>query len=126
MLQQAVAANDFATAQRTTAFLRNVLARVPAFREDLAAVRTPTELISEPIERFIALTPPPATPAAPDVTLTFALEPIRPSLPSLAYSRGHDAGGRQGAAADSGGRIRRGERSDRTSDAPGLPVAERQ
>ena len=63
-LQQAIAANDLGTAQRTTLFLRNVLARVPAFGEDLRQVRTPAELIAEPIERFIALAPPPATPAA--------------------------------------------------------------
>ena len=44
-LQQAAAAGDFANAQRTTAFLSNVLASVPAFSEDLAAVRTPAELI---------------------------------------------------------------------------------
>ncbi len=86
LLQKAVAENDFANAPTNTPFLSNVLRSLPAFGEDLAAVRTPTELISEPIERFIALAPPPATPAAADVTLSFALEPIRPSLPSLAYS----------------------------------------
>jgi hypothetical protein len=63
-----------------------VLVRVPAFGEDRASVRTPAELISEPIEHFIALTSPPATPAAADVTLSFTIEPIRPSLSSLTYS----------------------------------------
>ncbi len=75
-LQTAVSANDLAMAQRATAFLRNVLARVPAFGEDLGAVRTPTELIAEPLQQFIALTPPPSNPAAADSTLRFETEPL--------------------------------------------------
>jgi tetratricopeptide (TPR) repeat protein len=75
-LQTAVGANDLPMAQRATAFLRNVLARVPAFGEDLGAVRTPTELIAEPVQQFIALTPPSAMPAEPDLMLTFSEEPI--------------------------------------------------
>ena len=85
-LQQAAAAGDFANAQRTTAFLSNVLASVPAFSEDLAAVRTPAELIAEPVERFIALAPPPATPAPRDVRLTFATEAITEPLASSVIS----------------------------------------
>ncbi|HVG70298.1 MAG TPA: FG-GAP-like repeat-containing protein [Vicinamibacterales bacterium] len=75
-LQSAIAANDLQMAQRATAFLRNVLARVPAFGEDLGAVRTPTELIAEPVQRFLALTSPPANPAAADSTLRFETEPL--------------------------------------------------
>ena len=75
-LQSAVAANNLEMAQRATAFLRNVLARVPAFGEDLAAVRTPTELIAEPVGRFLALTSPPATPAAKDATLRFEAQAL--------------------------------------------------
>ena len=41
----------------------NVLARVPAYGESLAAVRTPTELIAEPFERFLVLEQPAATPS---------------------------------------------------------------
>ncbi|HET9191365.1 MAG TPA: FG-GAP-like repeat-containing protein [Vicinamibacterales bacterium] len=75
-LQAAVGANDLAMAQRATAFLRNVLARVPAFGEDLGAVRTPTELIAEPVQQFIALAPSSAMPAEPDLSLRFAEEPL--------------------------------------------------
>jgi tetratricopeptide (TPR) repeat protein len=78
-LLEAVARNDMNGTQRATAFLRNVLARVPAFGEDLSAIRTPTELISEPFEKFIALPSPPATPAEPDLALTFSEEPIAPT-----------------------------------------------
>jgi tetratricopeptide (TPR) repeat protein len=54
--------------------LRNVLARVPAYRESLAAVRTPPELIAEPFGRFLALQNPSPTPDAPDPTTTFVQE----------------------------------------------------
>ena len=59
---------------RATAFLRNVLAPVPAFRESLAAVRTPTELIAEPFDRFLALVPPTAQPSPPDASVTYSVE----------------------------------------------------
>ena len=89
-LRQAAAMNDFAMAQRATAYLRNVLARVPAFSEDLGAVRTPTELIAEPFERFVVLTNPTAMPAPADAQLRFDPERIgstsAPSDPSLLFT----------------------------------------
>jgi len=59
---------------RATTFLRNVLAPVPAFRESLAAVRTPTELIAEPFDRFLAMQPPPARPSPADPSISFTSE----------------------------------------------------
>jgi hypothetical protein len=89
-LRQAAAINDFAMAQRATAYLRNVLARVPAFSEDLGAVRTPTELIAEPLERFVALMTSSAMPAPADAQLRFDPERIgstsAPSDPSLLFT----------------------------------------
>ena len=75
-LQQAVASGDMQAMPLTTAQLRNVLSRVPSFVEDLGAIRTPTELISEPIDRFLALTPPSSTPAPRDLRISFATEPV--------------------------------------------------
>jgi tetratricopeptide (TPR) repeat protein len=77
-LQTAAAAGDFPLAQRSTIFLRNVLARVPAFIESLSAVRIPTELVADPIVAFVALTPPSATPARLDAGLSFATELVSP------------------------------------------------
>ena len=57
-------------AARGTAMLRNVLARVPAYTTDLAAVRTPPEIVSEPLEQFIALAPPPSTRKTADLSQT--------------------------------------------------------
>src|SRR5688572_28563687 len=72
-------------AQRATAFLRNVLARVPAFGQDIAAVRTPTELIAEPVQEFIALTPPSAMSAEPDVSLAFTEEALGDPFPADSF-----------------------------------------
>ena len=79
-LQSAAGAGDYARATLATTFLRNVLASVASFREDLSAVRTPTELIAEPIERFIRLAVPAATPSPPDAALSFQAEAFGPVL----------------------------------------------
>jgi VCBS repeat protein len=63
-------------AARGTAMLRNVLARVPAYTTDLAAVRTPPEIVAEPFEQFIALAPPPSTPAPPDTSIAFTRQEV--------------------------------------------------
>jgi tetratricopeptide (TPR) repeat protein len=75
-LQAAVAARNFQDAARSVAFLRNVLVRVPAFRESLSAVRTPTELIAEPFKTFLKLPSPSATPSPVDDGLTFTREAL--------------------------------------------------
>jgi tetratricopeptide (TPR) repeat protein len=79
-LQAAVAAANFQDAARSVAFLRNVLVRVPVFRESLSAVRTPTELIAEPFETFLKLPAPSARPSPIDDGLTFEREAL--SVPS--------------------------------------------
>jgi len=79
-LQAAAGVGDYARATLATTFLRNVLASVASFREDLSAVRTPTELIAEPIERFVRLMVPTATPSPPDEALSFQAEAFGPVL----------------------------------------------
>jgi tetratricopeptide (TPR) repeat protein len=70
-LQAAAASRNFQDAARDVAFLRNVLVRATVFRESLAAVRTPTELIAEPFERFLVLASPSSKPSAADDGLRF-------------------------------------------------------
>ena len=70
-LRQAVDAGNAADAARSVAFLRNVLVRSTVFRESLALVRTPTELIAEPFGRFVRLTSPSPNPSPADEGLTF-------------------------------------------------------
>src|SRR5439155_14990529 len=78
-LRAAVSAKNYQDAARSVAFLRNVLVRVPAFRESLMAVRTPTELIADPFETFLKLPSPSAMPSPADEGLTFTREPIAAS-----------------------------------------------
>ncbi len=75
-LQQASGAANAPDAARATAFLRNVLARVPSFRDSRARVTQAAELIADPFIRFERLATPVATPSAPDTALAFAREPI--------------------------------------------------
>ena len=80
-LREAAAAPRFPDAARSTTLLRNVLARVAAFSESLAAVRTPAELIAAPLDRFVALEPASARPAAADTALTFTREVLPGATP---------------------------------------------
>ena len=73
-LQTAAAAGNYPDAARSVAFLRNLLVRVPAFRESLAAVRTPTELIADPLETFVRLPSPSPNPSPADEGLTYTRE----------------------------------------------------
>jgi tetratricopeptide (TPR) repeat protein len=70
-LQRAAAASDFPEAARAVAVLRNVLLRVPAFREDLLAIRTPAELIADPFDHFLRLPAATSKPSPADLDLTF-------------------------------------------------------
>jgi hypothetical protein len=72
--ESAVGEKRFDDVARTATFLRNVLAPVPAFRESLAAVRTPTELIAEPFGRFLALVSPPVQPSPADPSIAYVAE----------------------------------------------------
>jgi tetratricopeptide (TPR) repeat protein len=72
--ESAVAEMRFDDAARATTFLRNVLAPVPAFRESLTAVRTPTELIAEPFVRFLTLVNPPVQPSPADPSIAYVSE----------------------------------------------------
>jgi tetratricopeptide (TPR) repeat protein len=74
-LEQA-AGEDLRLAATRVAFLRNVLAPLPAFRQSLDAVETPIGVAGEPIGRFLKLAAPTATPSPPDDALAFAAEPV--------------------------------------------------
>jgi tetratricopeptide (TPR) repeat protein len=75
-LQRAARGPNFPDAARAVAVLRNVLVRVPAFHDDLLAVRTPPELIAEPLDHFLRLPSPTSRPSPPDENLTFSRESI--------------------------------------------------
>src|SRR5262249_4117204 len=75
-LQQAAAGPNPRSAAPQVAFLRNVLARVPDYRQSLNAVKTPAEFVGEPFTKFIKLPSPSSEPAPPDMGMSFNVEPI--------------------------------------------------
>jgi hypothetical protein len=75
-LQAAAAGPNTRSAGSQVAVLKNVLVRVPEYRQSLAAVKAPTGEIGEPFTRFVKLPPPDPAPAPADNALTFAKEPL--------------------------------------------------
>ncbi|HEY7212763.1 MAG TPA: FG-GAP-like repeat-containing protein [Bryobacteraceae bacterium] len=57
-------------------FLRNVLVRVPAYRQSLDEVKTPATSAGEPFVRFLKLPSPSSEPSAPDKALRFEDRPL--------------------------------------------------
>jgi tetratricopeptide (TPR) repeat protein len=66
-------------AATATARLRNVLVRLGAFRDSLAAVAVDAELVAEPFDRFLRLAAPTSTASPPDESLAFSIEPMSDS-----------------------------------------------
>src|SRR5262249_61022080 len=75
-LQQGASGDNPRSAAPQVAFRRNVLARVPDFRQSLNAVKTPAEFVGEPFMTFIKLPSPSSETAAPDEAISFNAEPI--------------------------------------------------
>jgi Tfp pilus assembly protein PilF len=92
-LQAAVASRNFQDAARDVAFLRNVLVRVTVFRESLAAVRTPVELIAEPFDRFLRLPSPSSKPSPTDDGLRFRKQTVDTQAAVSAFSTVLDESG---------------------------------
>ncbi|HEX8291195.1 MAG TPA: FG-GAP-like repeat-containing protein, partial [Pyrinomonadaceae bacterium] len=76
-VQAAAAGGNPRAAAPRVQFLRNVLVRLPEYRQSRLAVEDPPEILSEPFTRFITLESPSPLPAAPDEALTFDAEPLR-------------------------------------------------
>ena len=55
-------------------FLRNVLVRVPEYRQGRLAVQDPPEILSEPFTRPFRMEAPPSRPSPPDESLAFEVE----------------------------------------------------
>lgn len=74
-VQTAAASGNTRAAAPRVQFLRNVLVRLPEYRQSRLAVEDPPEILSEPLTRFITLESPSPRPAPPDEALTFNAEP---------------------------------------------------
>lgn len=75
-LQQAVAVANPRAAGVAVAFLRNVLVRVPAYRQSLNAVKTPAAFGAEPFVRLLKLPAPASEPSPADADLRMTAEPL--------------------------------------------------
>ncbi|MES1258269.1 MAG: FG-GAP-like repeat-containing protein [Acidobacteriota bacterium] len=71
LFTQAADGPNPASAAVQAVFLRNVLVRVPEYRQSIDAVRTPAVFIADPFVRFIKLPVPDSKPAPPDAALAF-------------------------------------------------------
>jgi Tfp pilus assembly protein PilF len=74
-LQAAAGGSDLRAVGTRVAFLRNVLVRIPEYRNSLAVVKLPTGEVGLPFLRFLKLPSPSPLPAAADETLTFEATP---------------------------------------------------
>src|SRR5919107_5674691 len=74
-VRAAAASGNARAAAPRVQFLRNVLVRLPEYRQSRLAVEGPPETLSEPFTRFIAVESPSPRPAPPDEALTFNAEP---------------------------------------------------
>jgi len=74
-VKRALDTSDTTDAVRALTRLRNVLARVPTYRENLLAVRTSPELVAEPFTTFLTLNSPSPLPDPIDTTTAFTPEP---------------------------------------------------
>jgi tetratricopeptide (TPR) repeat protein len=75
-LQAAAAGPDPHAAATRTTFLRNVLMRVPEFRESLAVLKAPPGEEAEPFTHFLRLESPVFAPAPLDAALAFTPQPL--------------------------------------------------
>ena len=75
-LEQNLNAGNSKAAAVEVQFLRNILLRVPAYREDLDQVKTPTTLVAQPFTHFLLLPSPNSEPAAPDSQIRLDAQPV--------------------------------------------------
>ena len=76
VVQSAAAGQDLHLAATQTTFLRNVLVRVPEYRQSLKAIKAAPGEEAEPFTSFLLLESPIFKPAPADAALTFNLQPV--------------------------------------------------
>src|SRR5580704_17696535 len=72
-VQAAAAGTDLRAAGTRTVFLRNVLMRVPEYRQSLSVIKAPAGEEAQPFTHFVRLESPVFKPAPADTTLKFAV-----------------------------------------------------
>jgi Tfp pilus assembly protein PilF len=82
-VQSATKGADLRRAATQTTFLRNVMMRVPEYRQSLTAIKAPPGDEAEPFTHFLRLESPAFRPAPADTAITFNVQP----MPELAAAK---------------------------------------
>ena len=90
-VQAASAGTDLRAAATRTTFLRNVLMRVPEYRQSLSVIKAPAGEEARPFTHFVRMESPIFTPAPADMAIQFAAHPVTPmvSVQLIPDSNGH-------------------------------------
>jgi len=75
-VEQDINSGNIRAAAVEVQFLRNILLRVPAYRENLDAIEIPATLVAQPFTRFLRLPFPNSEPAPPDVQTHFDAQAV--------------------------------------------------
>jgi tetratricopeptide (TPR) repeat protein len=75
-VQAAAAGTDLRAAATRTTFLRNVLMRVPEYRQSLSVIKAPAGEEARPFTHFVRLESPVFKPAPADTAIQFAVQPV--------------------------------------------------
>ena len=75
-VQAAEAGTDLRAAATRTTFLRNVLMRVPEYRQSLSLIKAPAGEEAQPFTHFVRLVSPVFKPAPADTAIQFAAQPV--------------------------------------------------
>ncbi|HEY4904997.1 MAG TPA: FG-GAP-like repeat-containing protein [Candidatus Sulfotelmatobacter sp.] len=76
MVQTAAAGSDPRAAATRTTFLRNVLMRVPEYRQSLSVIKAPAGEEAAPLNHFVRMESPVFKPAPADTAIKFAVQPV--------------------------------------------------
>jgi tetratricopeptide (TPR) repeat protein len=75
-VQAAATGADLRPAATRTTFLRNVLMRVPEYRQSLSIIKAPAGEEAQPFTHFVRLESPVFKPAPADIAISFASQPV--------------------------------------------------
>ena len=75
-VQAAATGSDLRTAATRTTFLRNVLMRVPEYRQSLSVIKAPAGEEAQPFTHFVRLESPVFKPAPADMAIKFPVQPV--------------------------------------------------
>src|SRR5580698_8042291 len=75
-VQAAAAGTDLRAAATRTTFLRNVLMRVPDYRQSLSVIKAPAGEEARPFTHFVRMESPVFKPAPADTTIQFPIRPV--------------------------------------------------